>query len=55
MSFIILIRMNSGDLWTIEISEEYRIEEFESYEDAKTWIEESALKSQDWEIIEVEI
>ncbi len=53
MSHIILIRMNSGDLLTIEDLD--RIEEFETFEEAEDWLQGSALVSQDWEIIEVDI
>jgi hypothetical protein len=45
--------MNSGDLLTIEDLD--RVEEYASYEDAEKWLDGSMLKSQDWEIIEVEI
>ncbi len=53
MSFIILIRMNSGDLLTIEDLD--RVYEVESYEKAEEWLDGSALEALDWEIIEVEI
>ncbi len=56
MSFIILIRMStSGDLWTIEDIEENRVEEFDTLEDAETWLAKSARATQLWEIIEVSI
>ncbi len=55
MSHIILIRINNGDLWTIEDQEKYRVTEFDTFEDAETWIHGSPLLTQDWEIIEVDI
>ncbi len=55
MSFIILIRMNNGDLWTIEDSDEDRVTEFPTLEEAETWLDGSMLKSQAWEIVEVDI
>lgn len=53
MSFIILIRMNSGDLLTIEDLD--RVEEYETLEKAEEWLDGSALQKLDWEIIEVDI
>jgi hypothetical protein len=55
MSFIILIRMNSGDLITIEDQPNDRVYEFEIFEEAEKWLRKSPLLSQDWEIIEVDI
>lgn len=55
MSHIILIRMNSGDLWTIEDLDENKVTEFDTFEDAENWIHNSALVNQEWEIIEVDI
>ncbi len=55
MSHIILIRMHSGDLITIEDQENDRIFEFDSVEEANDWLQGSALISQEWEIIEVEV
>ncbi len=56
MSYIILIRMNNDDLWTIEEDpEENRVMEWETYEEAEKWLDKSSLKTQGWDIIEVEI
>ena len=57
MSFIILIRMNNDDLWTIEEEdlEQNRVMEWDTYEEAEKWLDGSFLKTQGWDIIEVEI
>lgn len=55
MSHIILIRMNNGDLLTIEDMTLDRVEEFDTLDDAEKWLDGSPLNSQDWEIIEVDI
>lgn len=59
MSFIILVRMNNDDLWTIEDSDKegnlFRVTEFPTLEEAETWLDGSMLKSQGWEIVEVDI
>ena len=55
MSYIILIRMNSGQLWTIEDQENDRVEEFDTLEDAEAWLDKSALATQPWEIIAVDV
>ncbi len=43
MSFIVLIRMNSGDLWTIEDMDENKVTEFDTLEDAEEWLDGSFL------------